>query len=138
MRVTKKQFLNWTNCPTLASRVIDQFGGWTSFKEQAIDVANHGISGGFSGFTYYVDTVEFFEKNRELIFESARRDMEDFGIKTLLEFVKGFNCLKGHSEEEIAQTIYGGEIHDQVANGLAWYAGEEICQFYQHFLENVS
>ena len=38
----------------------------TEFRETvqtAQDICNHGISGGFSGFIYYSETVDFFNRN---------------------------------------------------------------------------
>lgn len=38
----------------------------TEFRETvqtAQDICNHGISGGFSGFIYYFETVDFFNRN---------------------------------------------------------------------------
>lgn len=42
----------------------------TEFRETvqtAQDICNHGISGGFSGFIYYSETVDFFNRNETRI-----------------------------------------------------------------------
>lgn len=136
-RLTQSQFVENSNLPASLTRaVIRQLGGWSSFKESAKDICRGGIDGGFSGFTYYTDTVAFFKRNRREIIELAKQQADDFG-QGVLEMVAGFNCLNGdYSVDEIGETLFGGEPDDQIANALAWYAGEEVCRAYVDMLEN--
>lgn len=104
--------------------------------EYLVDIANHGIDGGFSGFIYYSDTIEFFKKNRKLITGLVFEMAEEFG-QTPIEFVRGFNCLKNtfensaEAEAEISRALYGRLSQDdtQVPNALAWFAGEEVARY---------
>ena len=102
------------------------------------DVYNHGADAGFSGFTYYSDTVAFYKKNKTAIIELAKEQAEDMGFN-VLEMIGGFNCLKYYDyktnrwtdtegQEAIGQTIYGRKVDDVVANALAWYALEEVAR----------
>lgn len=95
------------------------------------DISNHGISGGFSGFIYYADTIKFFKANRKAIVELVREMAQDFG-QDPIELVAGFNCLTNDFEtrEEIARALYGRLASDdtQVANALAWFAAEEVAR----------
>jgi hypothetical protein len=121
----------------LIKAVIDQLGSeGDDLKANFEDITNHGIDGGFGGFIYYSDTIEFFKKNKkeitELVFEMA----EEFG-QTPIEFVRGFNCLKStfenaaEAEAEISRALYGRLDKDdtQVPNALAWFAGEEVARY---------
>ena len=96
------------------------------------DVYNHGISGGFAGFTYYKDTSEFFAANRQTIIELVKDEAEQFG-QDVISFVAGFNCLEDDSEtrDEIGRAIYGQPEEDdtQVVNALAWFAAEEVARY---------
>lgn len=131
--ITIKQMIENSDIPaSLIRATIKQFGGFDMFKESAIDVTNHGISGGFNGFIYYTDTCTFYAKHRKGIVEFSKdfaREVTDNG--SIIEMVKGFNCLDA-TEEEIAVTLYNHKSqHDtQVANALAWFAAEEVCRLY--------
>lgn len=114
--------------PKLVRAVIRQLGG----KESLEDIASHSIDGGFHGFIYYSDTVPFFKRNRAEILELVRRYADDFGTDPV-SVVAGFNCLTDDSEtrESAARCLFGGRLTDddtQVANALAWFAGEEVAR----------
>lgn len=139
--VTIKSMINNSNIPaSLIRAVVRQFGGFDSFKESTQDVNNHGISGGFHGFIYYSDTCAFYARNRKDIGVLCRQ-MADELDEGLIEMINDFNCLRLDScenyLEEIGKTLYGNKSqHDtQVANALAWFAGEEVCRLYCDLLE---
>ena len=126
-----------TNIPeSLVRAVVKQMGGWESFKESASDITRHGIDGGFHGFIYYSDTIRVTKRNRKAIIEMASEQARDFGMG-LVEMIKGFNCLKGATETEIAEGLAGNADQIQVPNGLAWYAGEEVARAYCDMTEEV-
>lgn len=115
--------------PKLAESVVDQMGGEESFLSSWEDIINHGIDGGFCGFTYYSETSDFAKRNIRLIRDMAKQQAEDFGMG-MLEMIKGFNCLnKAYSEDEIGECLWGegNDDSDQILNALAWYAVEETC-----------
>jgi hypothetical protein len=121
----------------LTRAVINQIGGWTSFKNYAPDITNYGISGGFSGFIYYSDTCRFYEKNKASILELLKDQASDFG-EPVVSMVASFNCLKDVSQDEILDFFALGkksEEYTTIANALAWYAGEEIARRYCDELE---
>ena len=122
--------INSTNIPeSLVRSVVRQMGGWESFKESAPDITRHGISGGFNGFIYYSDTIAFAKRNRKAILEMATEQAEQFG-QGLVEMIKGFRCMNGATEAEIVEGLAGNTDRNQVPNGLAWYAGEEVARAY--------
>lgn len=128
---SKGQEINYTlfRHPKLARAVVKQFGGEENFKERSSDVTNHGISGGFGGWTYYTETTDFTRKNRAKIAELAEEMACDLGEGTL-EMIQGFNCLgkQDYSIDEIGRALYGRGDDTQILNALAWFAAEEVCR----------
>ena len=136
---TEKQEIDFSifQFPKLAEAVVDQMGGEESFLSSWEDIINHGISGGFSGFIYYSETVDFAKKHIRLIRELAKNQADDFGIG-MLEMIKGFRCLNNdYSEDEIGECLWGegNDNSDQILNALAWYAAEEICHEFSNSKE---
>ncbi len=131
--------ISTTSNPTLTRAVVKQVGG----KDALIDVHNHGAMAGFRGFTYYNDTVPFFEKHRAAILERLEADVDSFGEEPA-QIVLGFNCLRLKEADRegkrayhtaINCLLYSGRKVDwqkneevQVANALAWYALEEVAR----------
>ena len=125
--------------PTLTRAVIRQIGG----RDALIDVNNHGAMGGFPKFTYYSDTVPFFEKRRKEILSVLEADGEDFGEEPA-QIVFGFNCLRLKEADREEQRAYRGAINRllygnrkvdwdrqeeiMVANALAWLAHESVAR----------
>ncbi len=120
----------------LAVAVIRQHGGWRSFKEDAIDFASHGVDGGYSGFIYCSETVEFAKKYRKLIAKLAESQSGDLGLG-VIEMIQGFNCLKDcrPSQSDVGACLYGDGDDTSVMNALAWYAAEEVLRAYKEFVE---
>ena len=138
-KVTIKDMIKYSNYPAkLIRSTIRQFGGFEAFKASAPDVYSHGISGGFHGFIYYMDTRKFFNRNRDTILELAEETANMLGIG-MFEMIAGFNCMKGFRVDEIAKAIYTGkgDCVDQIKNCMAWFAGEEICRLYVEMAEEV-
>lgn len=115
---------------SLLRSVVRQFGGFEYFKQYANDVSNYGAAGGFSGFTYYSDTVPFAKRNKALIIELAKELDSQLEFVGLLAFLNSFNCLKDCTQDSIAMALYTGKGDDviQVFNGLAWFALEEVAR----------
>lgn len=129
--------------PKLIRAVVSQLGGWDSFKQSAININNHGINGGFSGFIYYDDTVKFYRKNKALIVNLAEQQACELGDDAVT-MVQGFNCLvdvptrkPDYTMNEIAKALYGRYDDDLmiIYNALAWFAAEEIARSYCDLLE---
>jgi hypothetical protein len=116
--------------PHLVKGVIKQTGHtWVEFKDQAEDMRR--ADAGWSGFTYYSDTVPFAQKHRNVIREHLRQFAEDCGIESWMHVVAGFNCLDGVSVSEIEDAFHnnekdGGDMYVQIYNALAWYALEVV------------
>ena len=152
MKTLKQLIENSPTSPKLTHAVVNQLGGWRTAKESMLDIARHGINGGFCGFIYYSDTVAFFKANRADICRMVESQARDLG-ENPSDMVAGFGCLAGHASREdydysgnmkssrreklaeylpsVSRCLYGGRLTDddtQVANALAWFAGEEVAR----------
>lgn len=114
----------------LITATIAQFGNWQYFQESAENINDHGAIGGFSGFSYYHDTVRFFDDNREPILKMAAEMAADCGYKSSFEMMAAFNCFAGLTDQEIFNALIDPEAEEAttVKNGLAWFALEEVAR----------
>jgi hypothetical protein len=117
----------------LVNGVIKQSGlTWAEFKERAEDMRQ--ADAGFSGFTYYSDTVPFTQKHRSAIREHLKQFADDCGIESWMHVVAGFNCLRhmNITISEIEDAYHnnekdGGDMYIQIYNALAWYSLEVVA-----------
>lgn len=126
MKTTQQKKASDTRQPKLTRAVIRQLGGTDSL----LDIASHSADAGWSGFTYYTDTVAFFRRNRAAIMARAEEDAKEYG-QDMLTMIAGFVCLRDSKlgAWELAQALNGrGEMADIVQNAMAWYALEEIAR----------
>lgn len=79
-----------------------------------------GISGSIGTLIYYKDTVEFYKKNLEDIWELIYEKMDEFGC-TLGEFVDSLSPVPGN--------------YTQFQNLMAWFAYENRINQYLNDLE---
>jgi hypothetical protein len=85
----------------------------SSLEDSSIaDAGRHGASGGFGGFCYYTETVAFYDKNEEAIWELLYQQAESYN--SILQFIADFDG---------AEHVGSG---DQFKNLLAWFALEEV------------
>ena len=105
------------------------------------DIANYGISGGFSGFIYYTDTIKFFDDNRDIILRELSSFADDIG-ESVTDMVRGFNCLDDDAmtHHEIDNVLMNLTDNDdtQVKNALAWWAAEHVAHQFQTELEQCA
>ena len=101
--------------------------------ESVSDVNSHGIDGGFSGFIYTRETVDFFDKYRDDIMNLAGEMAGNLG-EDLLSMVQSFRCIgKEISQTEIGEALFSSKESDVinvVKNGMAWFAAEEVCRMF--------
>lgn len=99
-------------------------------KEQFEDIAKHGADAGWPGFTYYSDTVAFFDRNKSLILDLVKEETDSMGMDNEIVFIKGFNCLNGdYNDFEVAKGIYEDDSDSSttIRNALVWFALETVA-----------
>lgn len=118
---------------SLINAVVSRIG-----MESIEDVNRHGISGGFSGFIYYSDTVAFYKRYRAIINRMVLDMSKEFGTNPV-DFVAGFRCVNDDDEnrQDIGVCVYGGNLSKleddtHVPNALAWFAAEEVCRMFDN------
>ena len=140
--MTRFNKISDTSNPALTRAVIRALGD----KECLIDVASPdhgGAEGGYPGFTYYSDTIPFFESNRKEILSILEADADDYGMD-LDDIVMGIPCLRlskdDHEEwrtykRAVNRLLYSNRKVDwdrpeeaQIANALAWYSLESVAR----------
>ena len=115
----------------LQTAVLEQLGFDSlddDAKDTLSDISNHGVDGGFNGFIYYSDTVEFFDNNRNLVLSELNQFADELG-ESAIDIVKGFKCLNGDYDSEVEQVIMNLDDSDNttVKNALAWFAAEHVA-----------
>lgn len=100
-------------------------------RETLEDVARHSADAGWSGFTYYADTLAFYKAHKADILALAQSMAEDFG-QDMLEMIAGFGCLKNDklTATDIGEALFSGrgESATTVRNAMAWFALEETAR----------
>ncbi len=114
----------------LKRAVMRQFGDRSYFYESIPNIANHGASGGVSGFIYYADTVSFTKRNKAKIMACLSELSDQLG-EPIVSMLSHWQCLKGLSECEIMEGLYNPKSDNKscVYNALAWYALEEVANY---------
>jgi len=130
---TKKEVLQEnSNYKTLINGVLNQLGEMSYLE----DIRNHGIDGGFAGFTYYSDTVKFATRHRSSIVTLLEDQADQFG-EDVVKMVSGFGFFKnGGMDAEDKKDLYrflgGGKCKETtIPNLMAWYAAEEVARMFE-------
>ena len=120
---------------SLKTAVIEQLGlsymEAVDLSQTMHDIANHGIDGGFTGFIYYSDTIEFAEDNKADILQLARDMADDFGLDGAYSLIASFGCLgDSYTADSVADAVNDPDHEDytQVMNALSWFAAEEVAR----------
>jgi len=100
---------------------------YNNLKTTLSDISRYGVDGGFTGFIYYHDTLDFYQQHKDLIIERLQDLADDVGSDSVMLLIKSFRCAQDLTDEEIGRTLYGSDIDRMAANCLAWFAAEEIA-----------
>ena len=120
---------------TLINAVVSRIG-----IDSVMDVVNHGIDGGFSGFVYYSETHEFAMKYRKLIVKLLEEEAEILG-EEVVEMVSHFGVFYDHrtrkssmdneDRKDLYRYLGGGKCEQStITNLMAWFAAEEVCRWF--------
>ena len=85
-----------------------------NLSESAEDISNHGCVNGFSGVTYYSETVAKYDKYQEEIWNSLYEEAQNEGIN-ILQLISSFNGAK-----DVVS-------NDQFKNLMVWYYIEKLA-----------
>jgi hypothetical protein len=120
-------------------------GGLESLKCLSADLANcakHGADSGFTGFTYYHDTIIFFWRNRCDIVKNLELLAAELG-EDIIGMVRHFGVFRYDtppSASDIGRALWGtGKLQDDLTslyNVFAWFCLEEISHVWYRYLED--
>lgn len=114
----------------LINAVISRIG-----MEMVMDVVNHGIDGGFSGFIYYSDTHKFAITYRKHIVKMLEETAESMG-EDVVKMVSGFGVFRrspmdADDKRDLYKYLGGGKPEQgAITNVMAWFAAEEVCRMF--------
>lgn len=92
--------------------------------DQIIDAGNHGADAGWPGFTYYTDTVKFYEKNEDTIWELLEEEADALGEKNALALIGTFGGAKNVTDGQTFKNL------------LSWFTLEEIGRWLESVKES--
>lgn len=131
--ISKKQVLaNYPEYKTLINAVYDRVG-----KDSIMDVVNHGIDGGFSGFIYYSETHQFAMRYRKLIVKLLEETAEMLG-EDVVSMVSNFGVFRrspmdADDKKQLYRYLGGGRCEQSaITNVMAWFAAEEVCRWFDN------
>jgi hypothetical protein len=135
-----KDFVEFTNTDGKLIKAVKRQTGrdWSDFQDLLRNVAacSSGAAGGFCGFIYYSETVAFWRRNRTIITERLNDLAFSLGENTL-QMVMSFGGIKDgdFSEDEVGRALYGryNSDLDWIYNTFAWFALEEVANWYSDF-----
>jgi hypothetical protein len=114
------------------------------FKELSgifVDCSKKGADTGFTGFTYYNDTVPFFTKHRLDIInhlEHTAEQMETDVISMVLNFKEFRNNDDAPNPSEVGKALWDRSInysdYTELYNLFAWYTLEEVSRTWHKYL----
>lgn len=129
----------------LMQAVIEQLGGEEEFLESYNDIINHGMAGGFSGFIYYTETVDFFNDNFEMINQGLVDYAECIGQNSVIALLTSNEAMKKDldiSDDEIAEAYYAPKVgagessceRVQLCNWISWSMATDTAVAYSNYL----
>ena len=104
------------------------------------DCSEHGADSGFSGFSYYHETIAFFMVNREDIVKHMEQTASELGTD-IISMVQGFGVFRNSDKptpSEVGRALWDSKEHPDLTslyNVFAWYALEEISHTWYRYLE---
>lgn len=98
--------------------MVKEHSGMTKAEIKDVVGVGRGADAGYSGFTYYDDTTEFYDNNEELIWELLEEMADQMGQKPL-ELVASFGCADSITDVK------------SFKNALAWFVLEETSRYLQ-------
>jgi len=104
------------------------------------DCSEHGADSGFSGFSYYSETIAFFMANRQDIVKHMEQTAAEIGTD-IISMVQGFGVFRNSDKptlSEVGRALWDSKEHPDLTslyNVFAWYALEEVSRTWYRYLE---
>jgi hypothetical protein len=106
------------------------------------DCAEHGANGGFTGFSYYNDTIKFFKNHRTDIIKHMEQTAAELGTD-IISMVQNFGIFSNKDKPSISQvgkalwdtSKFYKELTD-LYNVFSWYTFEEVSRTWYRYLED--
>ena len=133
-KTVKQVLADNSDFKTLINGVVRQLGGIESMP----DIREHGIDGGFAGFTYYSDTVKFASRHRASIVRLLEQQADDLG-EDVVAMVSNFgvfrhNKMDAEDRKDLYRFLGGGKCKETtIPNLMAWYAAEEVARMFENW-----
>ena len=93
--------------------------------EELQDIAAHGMSAGWAHFTYYKETIEFYERFEDEVFAVIDEMAEQFGVRDVLQALAQYSNLEVHTPTDWK-------------NGVVWVAAEQVVRSLVDDLERAA
>ena len=84
-------------------------------KEDILQIAEHGADAGWNGFSYYNETVQFYNDHETLLWDLLESEADEFGEESVITFLD-----KHCNTKDVANLT-------QFKNWMAWYALESVA-----------
>jgi hypothetical protein len=114
---------------------------FTELSRELTEVSEHGADCGWSGFTYYSDTIAFYKKHRTDIVRHMEQTAAEFGTD-IISMVQGFGVFRNSDKptpSEVGRALWNGKTEDELTNlynVFSWYALEEVARTWYRYLED--
>jgi len=114
------------------------------FKELSgifIDCSNNGAYNGFTGFSYYSDTVKFYMKHQKNIvyhLEEEAAKLEKDAISYVLNLDYIANSENPPTPSKVGKALWNKKLSKtgffELYNALAWYTLEEVSRIWHEYI----
>jgi hypothetical protein len=106
------------------------------------DCSSHGADAGFTGFSYYSETIRFFRKHRFNIVSHMEQTAAECGTD-IISMVQNFGVFRNNDKpttSEVGRALWDSSNYwpelNTLYNVFAWYALEEISHTWYRYLED--
>jgi hypothetical protein len=105
------------------------------------EISEHGADCGWSGFTYYSDTIAFYKKHRQDIVSHMEQTAAEMGTD-IISMVQSFGVYRNTEKptpSEVGRALWNNKIEGGLTtlyNVFSWYALEEVARTWYRYLED--
>jgi hypothetical protein len=110
-------------------------------SQELKEVSEHGADCGWSGFTYYTDTIAFYKKHRQDIVQHMEQTAADMGTD-IISMVQSFGDFRNSDKptpSEVGRALWESKTEEDLTNLynlFSWYVLEEVAHTWYRYLED--